>query len=86
MCEQYQVPYFLPAYIAQSGQDFYQHIDASHLRPHMDIFDNIDVAMVLGGDGTILKQANQFASYGVSRVRRESGFPGFSLRSGNAYI
>lgn len=77
MCNQYQVPYFLPAYIAQSGQEFYQHIDASHLRPHTEIFDTIDVAMVLGGDGTILKQANQFAKYGVPVCGVNLGSLGF---------
>lgn len=77
LCEHHNLPYFLPAYVAQSTQDFYHHIDAAHLRPRMTLFDNIDIAMVLGGDGTILKLANQFADSGIPICGVNLGSLGF---------
>lgn len=61
LCDQYSIDYSVPAYVRESQQDVYQHIPETHLRSRSTIYDDIDVAMVLGGDGTILKMANQFA-------------------------
>lgn len=61
ICEKHGIEYYLPAYVSESRQPAYQRIGAEHLRPRMTIYSTIDVAMVLGGDGTILKMAKQFA-------------------------
>lgn len=61
LCEQYGIEYSVPAYVSESQQEIYRQIPAVHLRPRLTIYDDIDVAMVLGGDGTILKMANQLS-------------------------
>lgn len=77
LCEQYNVDYYLPAYVSESQQPVYQHIQAEHFRPHMTIYQSIDVAMVLGGDGTILKMAKQFASADIPICGVNLGSLGF---------
>lgn len=65
ICEKHGIEYYLPAYVSESRQPAYQRIGAEHLRPRMTIYSTIDVAMILGGDGTILKMAKQFAEADV---------------------
>lgn len=77
LCEKYEQPYYLPAYVGQSTQDYYHDLSAEHLRPYLTLFNSIDVAMVLGGDGTILKLANQFAKCGVPICGVNLGSLGF---------
>ena len=77
ICEDQGVEYYLPAYVGESRQALYRHIGASHLRPQKKIYESIDVAMVLGGDGTILKMSKQFAEAGVPICGVNLGSLGF---------
>lgn len=77
ICEKYDAEYYLPAYVGQSTQHVYASIKPEHLRPHLSIFDTVDVAMVLGGDGTILKLAKKFAGTGIPICGVNLGSLGF---------
>lgn len=77
ICRKYDIAYYLPAYVSESCQPLYQHIGAGHLRPHMTMYRSIDVALVLGGDGTILKMAKQFAETGIPVCGVNLGSLGF---------
>lgn len=77
ICEERAVEYYLPAYVSESCQPAYQEIAAEHFRPRMTIYDTIDIAMVLGGDGTILELANKFASANVPICGINLGSLGF---------
>lgn len=77
ICQEQNIAYYLPAYVGESRQALYQHIDAEHLRPQKKIYESIDIAMVLGGDGTILKMAKQFAEAGVPICGVNLGSLGF---------
>ncbi len=77
ICEERQIEYYLPAYVSESRQLVYQRITPEHLRPHMTIYQSIDIALVLGGDGTILKMAKQFAEVGVPICGVNLGSLGF---------
>ena len=77
ICEARGLEYYLPAYVSESCQPAYQEIAADHFRPRMTIYDTIDIAMVLGGDGTILKMANKFASADVPICGINLGSLGF---------
>lgn len=77
ICEQYGIEYYFPAYVSESLQPVYQRIAAEHLRPQMTIYNTIDIAIVLGGDGTILKLSKQFASAGVPICGINLGSLGF---------
>ena len=77
ICEDQGVEYYLPAYVGESRQALYRHIGASHLRTQKKIYESIDVAMVLGGDGTILKMSKQFAEAGVPICGVNLGSLGF---------
>lgn len=77
ICEKHGIEYYLPAYVSESRQPAYQRIGAEHLRPRMTIYSTIDVAMILGGDGTILKMAKQFAEADVPVCGINLGSLGF---------
>ncbi|WP_301859382.1 NAD(+)/NADH kinase [uncultured Megasphaera sp.] len=77
ICEDKGIAYYLPAYISESRQTTYQRIPPEHLRPRMTIYQSIDVALVLGGDGTILKMSKQFAEAGVPVCGVNLGSLGF---------
>ena len=77
ICEKHGIEYYLPAYVSESRQPAYQRIGAEHLRPRMTIYSTIDVAMVLGGDGTILKMAKQFAEADIPVCGINLGSLGF---------
>ena len=77
LCEARGVEYYLPAYVGESQQPAYQLISPEHLRPRMTIYSSIDIAMVLGGDGTILKMSKQFASAGIPICGVNLGSLGF---------
>lgn len=77
LCEQYQVDYYLPEEVRRSDREFFAHIPERHCLPHPDIFNAIDVAMVLGGDGTILKLSKEFAGCGVPICGVNIGSLGF---------
>lgn len=77
ICQQQDIAYYLPAYVGESRQALYQHIDPAHLRQQKKIYGSIDVALVLGGDGTILKMAKQFAETDVPICGVNLGSLGF---------
>jgi NAD+ kinase len=77
LCEQYQVDYYLPDEVRNTHKKVFTSIPAKHCLPHSDIFNSIDVAMVLGGDGTILKLAKEFAGCGVPICGVNIGSLGF---------
>ena len=77
LCEQYQVDYYLPDEVLNSGREVFLSIDSKHCLSSSDIFNSIDVAMVLGGDGTILKLAKEFAGCGVPICGVNLGSLGF---------
>ena len=77
ICEKHGIEYYLPAYVSESRQPAYQRIGAEHLRPRMTIYSTIDVALILGGDGTILKMAKQFAEADVPVCGINLGSLGF---------
>lgn len=77
LCEQYGVEYYFPAYVSESFQSVYQQIREEHLQPQMTIDNFIDVALVLGGDGTILKLSKQFAKTGIPICGINLGSLGF---------
>ncbi len=77
ICQKHNIAYYLPAYVSESCQPLYQRIGAEHLRSHMTMYRSIDVAMVLGGDGTILKMAKQFAETGIPICGVNLGSLGF---------
>ena len=81
ICEARGLEYYLPAYVSESCQPAYQEIAADHFRPRMTIYDTIDIAMVLGGDGTILKMANKFASQTFPSAASTSVPWGSSMKS-----
>lgn len=77
LCDQYGIDYLFPAYVSESVQSEYQHIPAEHLCQQKSIYNEIDIALVLGGDGTILKLAKQFAASGVPVCGINLGSLGF---------
>lgn len=77
LCDQHGAEYYIPAYVGESRQSVYRHIQTKHLRSHMSIYQSIDIAFVLGGDGTILKIAKQFAEAGIPVCGINLGSLGF---------
>jgi NAD+ kinase len=77
LCDQYGIDYFFPAYVGESVQSEYKRIPAAHLCQQKSICSMIDAALVLGGDGTILKLAKQFAASGVPVCGINLGSLGF---------
>lgn len=76
-CLDLGVEYYLPAYVSESRQPTYQKLNKTRLLPRMTIYEHIDVAVVLGGDGTILKMAKQFAEAKVPICGVNLGSLGF---------
>ena len=77
LCLQYQVDFYLPEDVRNGKQSIFKEIPEAHLKPRGIIFNSIDVAMVLGGDGTILKLAREFAGSGVPICGVNIGSLGF---------
>ncbi len=77
MCRERGIDYYLPAYVRESQQPVYQAIAPEHLRPQMMMYQCIDAALILGGDGTILKMSKQFAESGVPICGINLGSLGF---------
>lgn len=77
ICRKYDIEYYLPAYVGESQQPLYQHIEMSRLLPYMTIYNAIDIALILGGDGTILKMSKKFAEAGVPICGVNLGSLGF---------
>jgi NAD+ kinase len=77
LCRQYGVEYYLPQEVSSEENVGFMDIPAEHLKSREDIFQLIDLALVLGGDGTILKLANEFANCGVPICGVNLGVLGF---------
>ncbi|MGE1061392.1 NAD(+)/NADH kinase [Megasphaera paucivorans] len=77
LCLQYQVDFYLPEDVRNGKQSIFKEIPEAHLKPRGIIFNSIDVAMVLGGDGTILKLSREFAGRGVPICGVNIGSLGF---------
>ena len=77
ICEEKGIEYYLPAYVRESRQPLFQEISQEHLRLQRSIYSMIDVALILGGDGTILKMSKQFAEAGVPICGINLGSLGF---------
>lgn len=77
ICREKGIEYYLPAYVRESMQPLYQRIGPEHLRPQLTIYQFIDLALILGGDGTILKMSKQFAESGIPICGINLGSLGF---------
>lgn len=61
LCEKHGVDVVLPSYVLESTQAIYRSIDAAYYQPCDELMPTIDIAFILGGDGTVLKMARSFA-------------------------
>lgn len=77
LCERYQVDYYVPDEVRNCGKPVFSAIEKKHSLPHTEIFNAIDVALVIGGDGTILKLSKEFAGCGIPICGVNIGSLGF---------
>ena len=62
LCKENGCEYYVLYYEEESDHAVYTGIGKEHLLSGEKIYDRIELAFVLGGDGTILKSARHFAS------------------------
>lgn len=65
LCKENGCEYYVLYDEEESGHSVYTGIEKEHLLSGEKIYDRIELAFVLGGDGTILKSARHFASRGI---------------------
>ncbi|MBF1349548.1 MAG: NAD(+)/NADH kinase, partial [Megasphaera micronuciformis] len=77
LCKENGCEYYVLYDEEESDHAVYTGIEKEHLLPDEKIYDRIEVAFVLGGDGTILKSARHFASRGIPVCGINLGSLGF---------
>ena len=77
LCKENGCEYYVLYYEEESDHAVYTGIGKEHLLSGEKIYDRIELAFVLGGDGTILKSARHFASRGIPVCGINLGSLGF---------
>lgn len=77
LCKENGCEYYVLYDEEESGHAVYTGIEKEHLLSGEKIYDRIELAFVLGGDGTILKSARHFASRGIPVCGINLGSLGF---------
>jgi len=82
LCRTNHVEYYLPDDLDYSSLDIEPPVEAEHFKARGDILRTADVAMMLGGDGTILNLSKEFAYYDVPICGVNLGSLGFLYEIG----
>lgn len=77
LCRFYNVSYYLPADLHGMKLPLFSSVEPEHYLPRSEMRSTIDIAMSIGGDGTVIKLAKEFAGCDVSVCGVNMGSLGF---------